>query len=115
MKLAVKTEDGKKYFRYDTCIKGNVCSVFSERKVSKNKKTFNLNLDFTDFNARISKIDEFVILTVNGEESVPTMQFIIDKNCVFDELPDEIFKEMLKPAFDALEIETLQDLLNKSN
>lgn len=113
MKIRLKTEDKLKTFRYCGAINGNIGFTVNPRYIKKNVKEFGLNLDFEDCNIRYSRMEGFVIVTPQEQEGDPMpMQFLVTRDSRYKDIDEPFLKEWLKPAFDALNTNTLADLLN---
>lgn len=114
MKVRINTDEGVKIFNHDTVIPGMVYCCFNESSIKKNRKMFNLNLEFKGVNTMIKKIGDKVIFTIKEDIHSPMLQFLITSKSVHDNLPLEVF-DLLNPAFEILKVETLADLKNLKN
>jgi hypothetical protein len=120
MKQRLKHEEKTLFFHYDTTIPGNVKTTVIPRKINRNLKEFNIDIDGLN-DLKISKRENFVICTMQGTENVKKEtgidlgQFLITQESILEEIELPELQSALKPAFDLLEIRTLQDAINYNN
>jgi hypothetical protein len=120
MKQRLKYEEKTLFFYYDTIIPGNIKTTVIPRNVNRNLKEFNIDIDGLN-DLKMSKRENFVICTMQGTENVKKEtgidlgQFLITQESILEEIELPELQSALKPAFDLLEIRTLQDAINYNN
>ena len=112
MKLKFKNENKSTVFNYCSILKGNVHYTYHDSDIEKNRKEYDLTLDFSETNCLFSKRGDCVIITFSKDVFKGfSFQFLITKESNYNELETDEYRLMLKDAFDLLKVDTLNDLL----